>query len=266
VSDATSPVLPCSFENMRYPRIYFAAQMKFAHKISRLTSETLPSTLAHYTALEEELSGSSIQEQPNETIWKTFIQKIEDTNPEEVVDSAYNLYIQQPYAQYHARWHPKGVMRFGALGVGVNPYNLDRNRVKLHFLPRREEGSDLATARIPERKEDFRALLTWTNINYPDIRYITSSTWLHNIPNYRSLFPSVFLDRLTYQDNKYLGLWGQFVRWNGKPHTKRYYQFISELDKSHTVSEAIQAIPLKVMGATASIQEFYTWYNIGNKI
>lgn len=251
-----------SLARMCYPRIYFAAQVAFAYKIAQITGTPLHSALAHFTALEEELTGASIQAQAHQILWETFLASVAHTTAQEATDIVYTLYLQQPYAAYNPNWLPHGVRRFGALGVAANPYNLDRNRVKLHFLPRRAEGSDLATASIPARREDFRALLMWTKTHYPDIPSLISSTWLHNIPNYRALFPPCVLEHFVYQEHKFLGVWGQFVRWNGAAHEERYQQFLSDLGYAHTVIEAIRAIPLPVTGAVVPLQAFYTWYGI----
>ena len=88
------------------------------------------------------------------------------------------------------------------------------------------------------------------------------TSWLHNIPNYRALFPPCVLEHFVYQEHKFLGVWGQFVRWNGAAHEERYQQFLSDLGYAHTVIEAIRAIPLPVTGAVVPLQAFYTWYGI----
>lgn len=108
----------------------------------------------------------------------------------------------------------------------------------------------------------MKMLLGFVKNNHPDIQNITSFTWLQNVPNYRTLFPQSFLDRLTIMRDKFLGLWGQFVMWDGTANRTRYDEFVGNLQKATTLDEAIDAIPLPVLGAIGPIQTFYDFYRV----
>src|SRR3954468_13795281 len=82
--------------------------------------------------------------------------------------------------------------------------------------------SDLASSRLTERRADMKRLLSFVKTAHPGIAYFTSSTWLQNHPNYRALFPPAFLDQLEVRRDQFLGLWGQFVKWDGSANTTTY--------------------------------------------
>ena len=246
----------------KYPLEYFSAQIEFAHRISSITGASFLDTLSKYTGMYEALAGERSQEVPNEEAWEKLLRLMANKSPEEISNLAFTIYVEQNYADFDRSWTPVGTMRFGALGVGVTQYNLDRNQVKLHFLPTRKGGSDLASSRLSERREDMKRLLRFVRENYPDIQGIRSSTWLQNLPNYRALFPQSFLNRLTLMSNNFLGLWGQFVKWDGTANRERYDRFIGDLQGAKTLDEVIDSIPLKVCGATGPIQEFYDFYGV----
>ena len=249
-------------EGVRYPLEYFSAPIEFAHRISSITGASFLDSLSRYTGLHGELTGAQFQEEPNEEVWSKFLSLIAGKSPQEVSHIAYTVYLEQAHSKFDPNWAPKGTTRFGALGVSTTQYNLDRNQVKLHFLPTRKGGSDLASSRLHERREDMKMLLGFVKNNHADIAYITSFTWLQNVPTYRALFPPSFLDRLTVMKDKFLGLWGQFVRWDGTANRRNYDAFIRNLHKAKTLDEAIDSISLQVLGAVGPIQEFYEFYGV----
>ena len=248
--------------NVRYPFEYFSAPFAFASRISDVTSAPLWECVSKYTALHEELTGALFQEEPHEAIWNTLVHSAAGKSWRETAQIAYSLYLKQPYAIFDANWIPRGSARFGALGVDTSPYNLSRNQVKLHFLPTRSAGGDLASSRLAERKEDMKQLLSFVKDAHPGIGYFTSYTWLQNIPNYRALFPATFLNRLVIMRDKFQGLWGQFVKSDGTANQANYDLFISRLGQALTFDEVIDAIPLKVLGARGPIREFYQLYGL----
>ena len=108
----------------------------------------------------------------------------------------------------------------------------------------------------------MKRLLSFVKTTHPGIVYFTSYTWLHNIPNYRALFPPAFVARLEVMRDKFLGVWGQFVKWDGTANTTRYDVLLSNLRRSQMLDEIIDSIPLKVLGAREPIQVFYDFYEL----
>jgi hypothetical protein len=108
----------------------------------------------------------------------------------------------------------------------------------------------------------MKRLLRFVKDTHPGIEHFTSYTWLQNVPNYRALFPSTFLDGLVILRDKFLGLWGQFVKWDGTANQTNYEVFLSGLHQALTLDKVIDCIPLKVLGARGPIQEFYNYYEI----
>jgi hypothetical protein len=108
----------------------------------------------------------------------------------------------------------------------------------------------------------MKRLLEFVKANHPAIQYFTSYTWLQNLPVYRALFPPPFLARLAVMRDKFLGLWGQFVRWDGTANQANVAAFTHRLQSAATLDEAIDAFPHQVLGAVGPIQEFYDHYAI----
>lgn len=248
--------------DLRYPFEYFAAPLAFASTIAEVTGMPLWEAVSRYTPLREEISGALFLDRPDEDAWGTILQGSAGKSPQQIAGDIYALYLRQPHARFQAEWVPRGSTRFGSLGVDTSDYNLSRDQVKLHFLPTRKGGSDLASSRIAERRADMQRLLLFVKDTHPDIRYFTSYTWLQNLPNYRALFPPSFLDRLVVMRDRFLGLWGQFVKWDGTANHTNYTRFLQALQRATTLDEVIDAIPLKVLGAVGPIDEFYAWYAI----
>jgi hypothetical protein len=108
----------------------------------------------------------------------------------------------------------------------------------------------------------MKRLLSFVKTAHPGIAYFTSSTWLQNLPNYRALFPPAFLDQLEVRRDQFLGLWGQFVKWDGSANTTTYDRLLSNLQLAQTLDAIIDSIPLKVFGARARIESFYGFYEL----
>jgi hypothetical protein len=251
-----------SQRGVRYPFEYFAAPLTFANRISGVTGARFWDCVSKYTPVHEEVTGTLFQEKPNEVVWNTIIHSTAGKSYQEIAQFVYALYLEQPHAAFDANWVPQGSTRFGALGVDTGPYNLSRNQVKLHFLPTRARASDLASSRLQERREDIKKLLIFVKATHPGVHYFTSYTWLQNIPTYRALFPPSFLERLVVMRDKFLGVWGQFVKWDGTPNQTNYNEFMGRLQQATTLDDIIDSIPLKVLGATRPIREFYDFYGI----
>jgi hypothetical protein len=209
-----------------------------------------------------ELTGIEHQVEAKDELWRIVVRCLAEKSPNELAQLVYSLYLEQPYSLFDPTWAPKGATRFGALGVDTSRYNLERNQVKLHFLPTRNAGSDLASSKLPERRKDMKRLLEFVKANHPEIENFTSYTWLQNLPSYQALFPQPFLARLTLMTDKFLGLWGQFVRWDGTANQANFETFTHRLQTATTLDEAVDAFPLKVLGAVGPIQEFYDLYAI----
>ena len=108
----------------------------------------------------------------------------------------------------------------------------------------------------------MRRLLAFVKATHPAIENITSSSWLQNIPTYQALFPPAFTRRLAGRRDAFLGLWGQFVRWDGAANRQRYDAFIEKLQRAETIDAAIDTFPLQVLGAVGPLEDFYDAYDV----
>jgi hypothetical protein len=133
----------------------------------------------------------------------------------------------------------------------------------MHFFPARGRESALSSRHFLERREDFRHLLLHIRTQHPTAETVKSSTWLHNLPNYRNLFPPSFQAQLqNIGASTYIGIWGQFVRSDGSGNQERLDEFALRLASAQSVAAVIDALPLKVFEAVGPIQTFYAEYDI----
>ncbi|MFW5720006.1 MAG: hypothetical protein ACOCXT_03210 [Candidatus Dojkabacteria bacterium] len=150
----------------------------------------------------------------------------------------------------------------GPLVLAYDEYNQERDSVRIHYNPTREEHSWLSTDRFPSLQHAFKKSLEYASESYP-ATYFTSSTWLNNVPDFIKLFPDSFNKQMENRgEGSFLGMWGQFIKSNGYGNEERLKDFIAELETVNTFEKAIEAIPLKVLEGVGLLDEFYSMYAI----
>ena len=137
----------------------------------------------------------------------------------------------------------------------------------MHFLPRRSGHGELGSqdpieneAILQARKNDMKNLLEFVKNEYPEIEFLATYTWLQNKANYRILFPSDVEMKLVR--DKFSGLWGQFMKWDGSASLQTYNQFLEKLKEAKTMEEVFDAIPMKVLGTTIPLEKMYKLYSL----
>ena len=244
-----------------YPRAYFAAPVSFATTLAALTGSTIVDAIATYTGLYRELVGKPPEPDALDPTWAALTSRIARlTEPAAITTLVYAAYCQQPHSVYDPARNDEQARLTGAFGYA---YDAAARQVRLHFFPRRGPVSALASTQAPQRRAEFRQLLVDIKQTHPEAETLKSSTWLHNLPNYRNLFPRTF--RYALRDiggSTYLGVWGQFVRGDGSGNLDRLALFIEHLTNAHTGAEAIDALPLKVLEGVGPITDFYAEYRV----
>jgi hypothetical protein len=245
----------------QYPRAYFAAPVYFATTLAALAGSTLVDAIATYTGLYRELIGNPPVAGATDPTWAALMCRIERlTDPAAITTLVYAAYCRQPHSVYDPARNDEQARIAGAFGYA---YDAANRQVRLHFFPRRGAVSALASTQAPQRRAEFRQLLVDIKQTRPEAETLKSSTWLHNLPNYRNLFPRTFTDTLRdIGGSTYLGVWGQFVRGDGSGNLERLARFIEHLTSAHTVAEAIDALPLNVLEGVGPITDFYEAYGV----
>ncbi|MFN8512730.1 MAG: hypothetical protein U0232_02325 [Thermomicrobiales bacterium] len=245
----------------QYPRAYFAAPVHFACRIAILSGLPIIAAIETYTGLYREIVNAPPSEGCSHPLWADLTREIAPlSDPEAITGAAYARYCAQPHSAYDPHKNGENARIFGALGYY---YHAEMRQVRLHFFPARSATSALARQHLPQRRADFAQLLADVRQFHPEAATVKSSTWLQNLPNYRTLFPAAFTARLRdIGGGSYLGVWGQFVRADGSDNHARLADFQSRLATARILTEAINALPLKVLEATGPIADFYPEYNI----
>ena len=247
-----------------YPRAYFAAPVHFALKLAAVTAAPLAHTLTAYTGLYTEVTGVDWRDEQTSPVWRQVLTAIAtSTDPQVIADTMYTIYLQQPHSRFDPTHVPPGMVAFGPLALDYLPYNAARRTIRIHFLARRAQPSWLASARGDELTAQFRRFLQYAKRQHPDARWFKTSSWLNNIPNYRRLFPPPFTATLqNIGAGSYWGVWGQFVQADGRGNEARLQQFVARLAQAHSLDEAVDALPLKVLEGIGPIDDFYQHYQV----
>jgi hypothetical protein len=269
-------------EVISQPYEYFDAQVSFAKKVSEITGETLEESMFEYTDLYNSLTNKEYGEEEEKGIysplWKAYMDEIRGVlTQKDISDITYRLFLEQEYSRVEISNEEKEeANRFGCFEINYGDYNKQREQIRLHFSPRRtdllkneneEKHGDLSTKYLPQRREEFRGMIKYIHENmnlFEGAKYLKSSTWLQNIPNYQSFFPSKYSleENRVKKEKNFLGLWGQFVKWDLTGNKEVYDRFKKNLDTANTLEECINAFPYPVYEIQVPLEELFGMYGI----
>lgn len=267
-------------EVISQPYEYFDAQVSFAKKISEITGKNLENCMFEYTDLYNSLTNKPYGEEEEKgnylSLWKKYIATIQGiTDSKEISDLTYELFLKQDYSREMISEN-QGTNIFGCFKIDYSDYNQKRKQIRLHFSPTRldilkndneERYGDLSTKYISKRKDEFRDMIKYIhdNINlFKGAKYLKSHTWLQNIPNYQNLFPGKYSleENRVKKDNSFLGLWGQFVKWDLTGNKEVYERFKENLEKANTLEECVNAFPYPVYEIQVPLEELFKMYDV----
>jgi hypothetical protein len=243
------------------PRELFDAQIRFAQKWSEITGDDFAATLYNKTTLYARVSETKTRtnEVPDE--WRTLLADLDkDSDPAAVTDYLYEMYKNIPESRYTPPAHD------GAVGFDYLPA---KHAVKIHFTNPERGTRPLSDENMPQRKEEFRAMLKHIKTDYPEVALLISGTWLRSTSHYRSLSPPDIAPEksLMSPDMKMTGnsVWGQFIDASGNGNKRVYDQFIAAVEKATTVEELLDAFPYKTMLSEDSIDKYYDFYGLADE-
>lgn len=271
---------------IKHPFEFFLAQIIFAKKMSTLLDIRFEDSLIEYTDLYVVFTGSNWTEKEDRgeylDFWKTFIELNSQVNDMyEFAKRMYDEYIKQAYAYVEVEKEDPYLIkdneyRFGCFTIDFSEYNRSKGQVRLHFTPLRKglfndsrfagEG-DLSSNYFSQRKTEFKELVTFIKDNpdkFNDAEFLVSSTWLQNLPNYQKLFPPKYsLDQnREKREDSFLGLWGQFEKWNFEGNVSNLKKFEEKLNKARTKEEAIDSFPNPVYKIRVPLREMFEYYGL----
>ena len=268
-------------EVISQPYEYFDAQVSFAKKVSEITGETLEESMFEYTDLYNSLTNKEYGEEEEKGIysplWRAYMDEIRRlSTPKEISDITYKFILEQEHSKVEiSNEDSEETNTFGCFQINYGEYNKQREQIRLHFSPRRtdllkneneEKYGDLSTKYLPQRREEFRSMIKYIHENmnlFEGAKYLKSSTWLQNIPNYQSFFPSKYSlgENRVKKEKNFLGLWGQFVKWDLTGNKEVFNKFKENLEKANTLEECINAFPYPVYEIQVPFGELFEMYN-----
>jgi hypothetical protein len=229
---------------------FTALVLHFAKRYAEVNRLPLQEVLLRGTPLYPNFSlGTGFD--PDHPVWREFLAGYQASD--DPVDWTHRFYIA------HARQyppHPYGCFR--------SHYNPDTRTAGLHFgnLDTSGQGS-LSSARRPARLTELRAMFADMRQAHPDAEFFAGGSWLYNLPAYRSLFPSEYIDSMTsaHPSFTYLSTWGQFLDGRWQLRSDPAAQFSANLETARTHEDLERAFPLPSLSGCAPINIFYAFHH-----
>ena len=239
---------------MHYPRGFFSIQLTFARKITQLTQRPYQGTILNRTALYRIL-GLDWSLDPQNPVWQTYLTGLHQADTD--TDWSYQFYLERA-DQIPSYDTP----RWGCFSYEYLP---EKRLIHIHFGKLDNSGyGPLSHQRKEARLADLWSMFTHIKRAHPDAKAVSGSSWLYNFEAYRRLFPveyglSTRIDapRLTARS-----LWGQFLRYDGRPNEERVAVFLDRLNRLEDEHQHAQCFPFQILLTQAPISLFYTFYGL----
>ena len=242
---------------MPYPQAFFAVQLEFAQKMAELTQQPYLDTLLHNTAFYRIL-GLDWSFDVNNPVWQAYCEGLRQGEGD--VEWTYQFYLA------HLDDIPEYDTSMQHWGCFAHEYHADEQSIRLHFagsLDRSGYGP-LTSLRKEARIAELRSMFLYVKEQYLNVRLVCGGSWLYNRKEYTRLFPSEY-GQSARADKPHLtarGLWGQFLRYDGRMNEQITVLFRERLSHLHNVAEYPHCFPYQAMITQAPIELFYQFYGI----
>lgn len=239
---------------MQYPREFFELQLVFARKTTAVTQKSYQETILHYTALYRIL-GLDWSFDPSNPIWRAYLQGLQSEKSD--TEWTYQFYLTRfdQLPQYRTpRW-----------GCFSYEYYAETQVIRIHFANLDVSGyGPLTTRRKEARLVELASMFKHIQEKHPVARMVQGGTWLYNRHEYKRLFPveygqSARIDKPHLQTR---GLWGQFLRHDGKINEKTASLFLERISQLQLPEYYAQCFPYQSLLTKAPIELFYEFYRI----
>ena len=242
---------------MRYPRAFFALQLEFAQKMTKLAQLPYLDAVLRNTALYRIL-GLDWSFDTSNPIWQAYCEGLR--HEEKDVEWTYQFYLA------HLDDIPEYDTSVQHWGCFAHKYHADEQSIHLHFagsLDRSGYGP-LTSLRKEARLTELRSMFLYVKERYPEVRLVHGGSWLYNRREYTRLFPAEY-GQSAQADTPHLkarSLWGQFLRYDGRINEQITTLFRERLSQLHDVAEYPHCFPYQAMLTQAPIELFYNFYGI----
>ncbi|MEM5345460.1 hypothetical protein [Paraburkholderia azotifigens] len=238
----------------RYSRAFFELQWQFAERVAAISGMPREQALLHYTNFYIRF-GLGREFDPNHAVWRIYIDGLSQAG--DAVDWTWLFFLARPPVP-----PPSLVAAFGCFSYS----NAGNDAIRLHFA-NAESGdcSPLSRERIGERRAELRAL--FDHVDYvrrtrPSIQRVVGTSWLYNLPAYRRLFPSGYVETARESSSHFrnMPLWGQFLDRHGNVRQEGKAILLEHIARQTRLQDIAQCFPLRALAVDAPIALFDGFY------
>ncbi|MBX3483874.1 hypothetical protein [Phenylobacterium sp.] len=164
---------------------YFEVQLRLAGRMAELTGAPLGEVALGHTNIHRRLGLGVWRDGPPAAGWAPYA---------EALEAARGLAARVALTREAFVAAPDEVLPHpGQTGFGCFAHDPagDDGVVRIHFhnFDTDAEGGPLASAKVPRRRAELRALVAGVRARHPQARTIRGGSWLYNLEAYRRLFP-----------------------------------------------------------------------------
>ena len=242
---------------MRRPREFFAIRLEFAQKMAELAQESYPNAVLRKTAFYRIL-GLDWSLDAGHRVWQAYCEGLR--GEKEDVEWTYQFYLSRlddipEYETTRQHW-----------GCFSHEYHADERCIRLHFAGSLDGSGygPLTSLRKEARLTELRAMFLYVKERYPEVQFVQGGSWLYKRKEYTRLFPADYGQSGHAARPQLIarGLWGQFLRSNGRINEQVAALFRERLSQLDDVAEYAHCFPYQNLLVQAPVEVFYGFYGI----
>ncbi len=236
---------------MTYTKEFFEFQLQFAERVALVSQKNIEGTLLEYTNFYKAFNIQDWEFNPENPIWKSFIQKFISTDNK--LDAIYNYYLENII-------NTPEVKLFGFFSYD---FEKEENYIQIHFKGNGQPNA-LSVENIEKRKMELNTMFTEIKEKHPDVEKVCGFSWLYNLDSYKRLFPTEYTSNLKTVPNyfKTLAIWGQFVDYKGNLRTENAEMFKTCIKQKESLEGILFCFPYYILEPESDIKFFYKFYNV----
>jgi hypothetical protein len=236
-----------------YDKSFFDLQLRFAARAAQLAGVPFEQALLDRTNLYVRLVGDR-RFDAGHPLWITYLEGLRRSA--DASDWTWRFYLQRP----DRGQPPEVVATFGCFCYALTD---EAHRVKLHFQHAQRDGdSPLSAACAPQRIRELHMLVEDVAARLGADARIAGLSWLYNLPAYRRLFPTAYVENAQAVEGKFrnMPLWGQFIDFRGRLKPQRVEAFEQRLAALDDVAQLGSCFPLQPLAVEAPLDVFAQFY------
>jgi hypothetical protein len=237
-----------------YPKAFFDLQLRFAEKVTLISSLPLTRALLDYTNLYIRF-GLGHGFDPAHPTWRTYLDGRVAAG--DLGEWTYAFYRRRPDSMAP----PSVVATFGCFSYARPTPSL----IRLHFRnAETDDRSPLGIDRVQERQSELAALFAHVKRAQQAPLQVRGVSWLYNLDAYRRLFPTSYVAtaRAPAPRFQHMPLWGQFVDRHGAMKEPATQRFLAQLERQSSLDGLERCFPLQALEVDSPIEAFYAYYGL----